>query len=177
VKITRGSIKEIPFKDLIAALSAAGFSGRLTLNEGEHFCIIEFFKGNVTGSFGWKLEGDNAIIHLLLEKKDFTFSLPDEADIEINGINVNALPRGSKHIIDLIETFEKDFNFLKEKLGKSVVINENTDCDVDLTGREMLEVMKFTEPVPLESFMNEQLKENLYGLKKFFDKKLLTIKD
>ncbi len=174
VKISRGNTAEVPFTELILRLTSSGFSGRLTLNEGEHFCIIEFLKGNVTGAFGWKLGGDNAILHLLLEKETFPFALPYETDVG-EKTDSSSLPRGSKHILELVGMFENNFGFLKGKLHKSIVMNENPEEDIDLTGKEMVEVMRFARPVPLDNLVNEHLKQNLFDLKRFFDKKLLVV--
>ncbi len=176
MRVFRGNIDKISFTDLLAGLSEAKFSGRLTLNEGEHFCIIDFFKGNITGAFGWKLEGDNAILHLLLEKENFNFSLPKEIEIP-NDIDFKRLPRGTKHVIDLIVAFENDFPFFIGGLQKSIVLNDTIDSDIDLTSNEMFEIMRFTNPVPVSGFIGGELKKNLYEIKKFFDRHLLVIKD
>ncbi|GEM_PF-6853082 len=176
MKVSKGSTSDISLTDLIAGLSASGFSGRLTLNEGEHFCIVEFLNGNVVGAFGWKLEGDNALLHLFLEGKEFAFSISGESEVAEN-VNTDKLPRGSKHIIELIKEFDKDFGFLSGAIDKSIVINENVDADVDLTKDEMLEIMKFTEPIPVNNIVNERLKQNIYKLKKFFARNLLILSD
>ncbi len=149
------------------------FSGKLTLNKGEHFCTIEFFNGNVSGAFGWKLEGENAIIHLFLEKKSFDFFL--SSPVEISDEVSFDPPRGTVHILNLIKTLNKDFSFLSEGITKSITLNENVQTEIDLSGAEMKELLKFAAPRPVKSLISPLLKENLFSLKKFFDRNLLIV--
>ncbi len=171
--IKDGNTSNILLKELILGLSGAKFSGDLTLNEGEHFCVIRFYNGDISGAFGWKLEGDNAIIHLFLEKRAFDFSLSLPVDIKYN-LHFEP-PRGTLHILELMKTLNTDFSFLSGGMAKSITMNESIQTDIDLSGAEMKELLKFAAPCPVESIVSPLLKKNLFSLKKFFDRKFLTV--
>ncbi len=176
MKIAKGNTKNLPLEELIKRLSTAKFSGRLILNEGEHFCILEFFNGNIIGAFGWKLEGDNAILHLLLECKDFDFSLPSEIDLDSADI-FNNLPRGTQHILDLISRFKSELGVFAGSINKKIVMNDELNSEVDVSSEEMKEIIKFVTPMPVGLLADKDLEQNLFRIGKFLSKKLLVIKD
>jgi hypothetical protein len=176
MNMREGTTEQISLKDLLIIAFNAHFTGRLTLNKGEHFCMLEFANGNATGAFGWKLEGDDALIHLFLEKPvfPFLFSLPVEYSQE--DTKPIALPRGTQHILELLNAIENKLYHFKGAVKKRIVINENINNDLDLTAGEMKEILRFTQPVPIASFLDgRNLKETLLHISALIDKKLLII--
>ncbi len=174
MEIREGNTKTIPLRNLILLASAAHFSGRLTLNKGEHFCMLEFSNGNVVGAFGWRMEGDDALIDLFLEKGNFSFLFSEP--IEKTEAE-ESIPRGAKHTLELIDFIYGELRHFIGAADKSVVMNDEIDTELDLSAEEMKEVLRFARPVPVSEFIKgEDLKEELLRVAHLINKNLLTVK-
>jgi len=174
MEIREGNTKDISLQELILLASAARFSGRLTLNKGEHFCMLEFSNGNVVGAFGWRMEGDNALIDLFLEKAYFSFLFSEPINkAEIKG----DIPRGTKHTLELIGLIQNELRHFIGAMDKSIVMNDEVDMELDLSGEEMREILQFTQPVPVSKFIEgSDLKEKLLSILQLINKNLLVVK-
>ena len=174
MEIRKGNTEVVPLRKLILLASTARFSGRLTLNKGEHFCMLEFENGNVVGAFGWRMEGDNALIDLFLEKKNFSFLFSEPIEkIEVE----ESIPRGTKHTLELIDFIYGELRYFIGAADKSVVMNDEIDTELDLSAEEMKEILQFTEPVPVSKFVeSNNLKDELLRIVRLINKNLLVVK-
>ncbi len=174
MEIREGNTKVIPLRRLILLASAVHFSGRLTLNKGEHFCILEFKDGNVVGAFGWRMEGDDALIDLFLKKENFSFLFSEP--IEVSEISED-VPRGVKHTIELIDLIQNKFYPFVGAVNKSIVMNDEIDTELDLSAGEMQEILQFAQPVPVSKFIGSRdLKKELLKIAELLEKNLLIVK-
>ncbi len=174
MEIREGNTKTIPLRDLVLIASAAHFSGRLTLNKGEHFCMLEFLNGNVVGAFGWRMEGDNALIDLFLEKKNFSFLFSEPIE---KTETEESIPRGTKHTLELIDFIYGELRHFIGAADKSIVMNDEIDAELDLSAEEMKEILQFAQPVPVSEFVKgEDLKKELFKVVRLINKNLLVVK-
>ncbi len=165
----QGSLKELPFADIVQLVAVSGKTGMFTLTRGPERGVVYIHNGQITHSRIGPVEGEDAIYSLALwNQGEFQFSPGVESEFRtINRSNTNLLMEAARR--------SDEWKILAKKIpGTAVVpvlaIRDRLSEPVTLTPQEWLVVARtdgrrtIEEIAKLSKLSPFDIAKTLYGL-------------